>query len=301
MGTYFHVSSEIQAAADGLQTLYLMNPNYVPYTDTQQQHQHQHQHPAANMLFLNPAGNALNQGNLPHAQPQPNQHFVGIPLIAANNSDDTSRASLLATQEISGLHGMAAHSRVHYNLWGQGDHTGGSTSDVPTSQMGFRGPTTQQGLSLSLSSQQPPYRSLSGEQDVVGNSPSSASAVSNGISGMQSVILGSKYLKAAQEVLDEVVNVGKGIKVEGTKEKIMKMNKESKGMIGDFPGEGSSSSTKQATELTTAQRQELQMKKAKLVSMLDEVHIILFSLFFFSFFFFFKLCLMFEIENTIGS
>ncbi|XP_059430391.1 BEL1-like homeodomain protein 1 [Corylus avellana] len=264
MGTYFHVSSEIQAAADGLQTLYLMNPNYVPYTDTQ------HQHPAANMLFLNPAGHALNQGNLPHAQPPPNQHFVGIPLIAANNSDDPSRASMLATQEISGLHGaMAApSSRVHYNLW---DHTAATTSDVGTPQMGFRGPTAQQGLSLSLSSQQPPYRSLSGEQDVVGNSPSSASAVSNGISGMQSVILGSKYLKAAQEVLDEVVNVGKGIKVEGTKEKITKMNKESKGVIGDFPGEGSSSSTKQATELTTAQRQELQMKKAKLVTMLDEV------------------------------
>jgi hypothetical protein len=42
-------------------------------------------------------------------------------------------------------------------------------------------------------------------------------------------------------------------------------------MIGDFPGE---SSTRQATELTTAQRQELQMKKAKLVSMLDEVDIL---------------------------
>jgi hypothetical protein len=278
MGTYFHVSSEIQAAADGLQTLYLMNPNYVPYSDTQ------HQHPAANMLLLNPAGNALNHGSLPHAPPQ-NQHFVGIPLIPANSSDDPNRASLLATQEISALHGMAG-SRVHYNLWGPVDHTAsvaaassaGGGPDVGMSHMGFRGPT-QQGLSLSLSSHDvvghahvAGLSSTSGGEDlrVSGNSPSSASAVSNGISGMQSVLLGSKYLKAAQEVLDEVVNVGKGIKVEGTIEK-MKMNKESKGMIGDFPGE---SSTRQATELTTAQRQELQMKKAKLVSMLDEVDIL---------------------------
>jgi hypothetical protein len=33
----------------------------------------------------------------------------------------------------------------------------------------------------------------------------------------QSVVLRSKYLKAIQELLDDVVNVGNGIKVEGTK------------------------------------------------------------------------------------
>lgn len=252
MGTYFHVSSEIQAAADGLQTLYLMNPNYVPYTDN-------------NQHFA-----------VPHAPP-PNQHFVGIPLMPANNSDDPNRASLLATQEFSALHGMAAASRVHYNLWGPADHTASSSGGG--AEMGFRGPTHQQGLSLSLSSQQTAYRSVSGEHDVVGNSPSSVSAVSNGISGMQSVILGSKYLKAAQEILDEVVNVGKGIiKVEGTKEKMKMMNKESTGMIGDHvPNPGEGSSKQGITELTTAQRQELQMKKAKLVSMLDEVPYIFFS------------------------
>ena len=43
---------------------------------------------------------------------------------------------------------------------------------------------------------------------ILGNSSSS---VSNEISSVQSIILGSKYLRAAQEFLDEVVNVGKGI------------------------------------------------------------------------------------------
>lgn len=169
-------------------------------------------------------------------------------------------------------------------------------------EMGFRGlgpslnQQQQQGLSLSLSSQQTAFynnRSVlsagggGGEHDVPtsgedlrvsGNSPSSVSAVSNGISGVQSVILGSKYLKAAQELLDDVVNVGNEIKVdsmEGNKDK-MKMNKESTAMIGDDPGE--SSGAKQGAELTTAQRQEFQMKKTKLVTMLDEVY------FFFSFF-----------------
>ncbi|KAF5447399.1 hypothetical protein F2P56_032954 [Juglans regia] len=296
MATYFHGRSEFQAAADGLQTLYLMNPNYVPYSDTQDHH-----HPAANMLLLNPAGNALNSATLSHAPP-PSQHFVGIPLIPTNNSEDPNRPSMLAPQEISALHGIAT-SRVHYNLWGPVDHAASVTAasssgggvDV-ASQMGFGGPT-QQGLSLSLSSQQTAAynRSLSGTEarDHVaarhahvqgisptsgedlrasGNSPSSVSAVSNGIPGMQSVVLGSKFLKAVQEVLDEVVNVGKGMKVasllEGTKEK-MKMNNEPTDAIQDI-GHGESSS-KQAAELTTAQRQELQMKKAKLVNMLDEV------------------------------
>ncbi|GMY15733.1 BEL1-like homeodomain protein 1 isoform X1 [Fagus crenata] len=266
MGTYFHGSSEIQAAnADGLHTLYLMNPNYVPYSDTQNQH-----HSAPNILLLNPAStHALNPANLSHAPP-PNSHLLGIPL-PTNNSNDPNRSSFLGQHEIPA-------SRTNYNLWGP-------LIDHHQHQ--------QQGLSLSLSSQQPGNYgygsvSVSGEHDVAGhtqvqvisptsrddlrvstNSPSSVSAVSNGInSGMQqSVVLRSKYLKAIQELLDDVVNVGNGIKVEGTKDK-MKMHKESTVVIGDGPGE---SSTKQGAELTTAQRQELQMKKAKLVTMLDEV------------------------------
>ncbi|KAB1216251.1 BEL1-like homeodomain protein 1 [Morella rubra] len=288
MGSYYHGGSEIQATADGLQTLYLMNPNYVPYADTQEQQR------AANMLLLNSAGNGFNPASLSH-MPPPNQHFVGIPLISTNNSGDSNRPSLLPPHEISGLH-VIPPSRVHYSLWGPVDHaasaTAASSSGGATdmSQMGFGGPT-QQGLSLSLSSQRTAYRPLSGEHDTAapvhvqgisptsvddlrtsGNSSSSVSAVSNGITGMQSVVLGSKYLKAAQELLDEVVNVGKGFKVDSgevTKAKMkMKMKNESRSVVGDGAGE---SSTKQGAELTTAQRQELQMKKAKLVSMLDEV------------------------------
>ncbi|XWS71405.1 hypothetical protein CRYUN_Cryun03dG0135600 [Craigia yunnanensis] len=305
MATYFHGSSEFQAASaaapDGMQTLYLMNPNYVPYSDTHQ--------PAAvtNMFFLNPAGNALNPTSLPHAPPPNNYHLLGLPLpsstasIGLANSDDPHRPSP--------LHGIV--SGVHYNLWGSSiDHQNSPGSSHPqvvsaaatadnsggahdvASQLGLRRPVVspRQGLSLSLSSQQLPYRSSNIETDIQrqpqvstmpladdmrisGNSPSSVSVVSNGISGVQSVVLGSKYLRAAQQLLDEVVNVGKGTKTdvsEGTKEKI-KMKKES---VAAVTGEGSSAGengAKGGAELTTAQRQELQMKKAKLVSMLDEV------------------------------
>ncbi|XVF19625.1 hypothetical protein REPUB_Repub11eG0126800 [Reevesia pubescens] len=278
MATYFHGSSEFQAASaaapDGtMQTLYLMNPNYVPYSDTHQ--------PAAatNMFFLNPAGNALNPTSLPHAPPPNHHHLLGLPLpsttapIGPANSDDPHRPSP--------LHGII--SNVQYNLWGSStiDHqnspgtshrpqvvsaaaaadNSGGPHDVVGSQFGLRRPVV-------VSPRQ------ADDMRISGNSPSSVSVVSNGISGVQSVVSGSKYLRAAQELLDEVVNVLKGIKTtdvsEGTKEKI-KANKES---VAAVTGEGSSAGengAKRGAELTTAQRQELQMKKAKLVSMLDEV------------------------------
>ncbi|KAA8544353.1 hypothetical protein F0562_022379 [Nyssa sinensis] len=304
MATYFHGSSEIQA--DGLQTLYLMNPNsYVGYSDTQQ---------PANMLFLSSAtGNPLNPVNIAHAPPPQNPRFLGIPLPAAvttvgsANSYDSNHQSVHAQHEIPALHGMVP--RFQYNLWGSADQTAtgshphiptavvvsnstGSATDV-TSQLGFRRSTvlspTQQGLSLSLSSQQPAYRSLQADHDIPvhtavtvisptsrhnlrgsGGSSASLSAVSNGISGMLSVILGSKYLKVAQQLLDEVVDVGKAMDtVDGTKEKA-KTKKESIAVTGEGSS-GSKSSMKCGAELTTAHRQELQMKKTKLLNMLDEV------------------------------
>ncbi|KAM0975780.1 hypothetical protein PS2_018426 [Malus domestica] len=55
------------------------------------------------------------------------------------------------------------------------------------------------------------YRVTNG---VSSRSTSTASGVTNGVSGMQSVLLSSKYLKVAHELLDEVVNVGNGMKTE---------------------------------------------------------------------------------------
>ncbi|KAI9107731.1 hypothetical protein K1719_021394 [Acacia pycnantha] len=311
--TYFHGgNSEIQPSGDGLQTLYLMNPTYVPYSDTTSHH-----HPTTpNMLFFNPnTSPSPHAPNLPHAPPPPSRtphhHLLGViptNMVGSENS------------EIAAFHGFAsaatsAAPRVH-NLWGSIiDHQQTPSSPVavlaattPSSSgmadtAGFRRPS-QQGLSLSLSSQHTAFnRSLSGEADVpgqgqsrvsaisptshvggggndmqiLGNSPTSSS-VSNGIPSMQSAILGSKYLKAAQELLDEVVNVGKGIEKRGSmeieassdKEK-MKMNKSSESEFRNIGGDGGSSGGKQASELSTAQRQELQMKKSKLVSMLEEV------------------------------
>ncbi|TKY67018.1 BEL homeodomain protein 1 [Spatholobus suberectus] len=243
MATYFHGStSEIPSSAEGLQTLYLMNPNYVPYSDAAQ-------HPTQNMLLVNPntsntsptPANALNLANFSHAPPPPSpnnhreQHLIGVTIPSSNilgSAADPARPSFLGQHEFSGFHGGAAAattavaSRAHYNLWGSSIidqpasdimavsvNTPSSsigcvagTASVST-QIGFHRPNH---LSLSLSSQQTPYRSLSGEVQAI--SPASRGGEDmRGVYSMHSVVVGSNYLKAAQELLDEVVNVGKGI------------------------------------------------------------------------------------------
>ncbi|XP_068658793.1 BEL1-like homeodomain protein 1 [Aristolochia californica] len=285
MATFYHGGSEIQA--EGLQTLYLMNPGYVGYPDGQGGSA-----AATNMVFLNSAGNPLNPGNLGHAHQQ-NQHFVGIPLQPTSTAgsvptwQDTHRHS--AQHDISPVHGFI--SRLH---WGSMDASAGaasgshhaiqSTPDV-ASQLGVRrAPSVQQGLSLSLSPQKSAYAGYRSESEIqalpsaispgsgedirISGSTSSNSGVSNGITGIQSVLMGSKYLKAAQQLLDEVVNVGKGIKDDKMKANKghVKANKE------PAPeNSGGETSARRSVELTTAERQELQMKKAKLLGMLDEV------------------------------
>ncbi|KAL2536080.1 BEL1-like homeodomain protein 1 [Forsythia ovata] len=292
MAMYYQGSSEIQA--DGLQTLYLMNPNYVGYSENTTVQK------PANMLFFNSAataGNAVNTAQISHAPLPQSHHFVGVPLSAAVGSPNShyhNHPSVLGQQEIQASHG--AIPRFHYNLWKSVDQAGGgnqqnissvvaATNSSDTNDGSFRRPTvspTQQGLSLTLSPQQTGYRSLPENHRITGPSPvemispkhgssTSLSAVSNGINNLQSVILGSKYLKAAQQLLDELVTIGKYTKPDGVageaaeKRKIIKesmaVNVEAFGTKGC------------ETELTTAQRQEIQMKKAKLINMLDEVEL----------------------------
>lgn len=277
MATYFHGNSENQGGGggggDGLQTLILMNPGYVGYSDNQPP-------PTSNnFVFLN------SNNNLSHAPPpSQTQHFVGIPLQGTTSASPQDPHQ---QQDVSALHGGYL-PRVHYNLY-----------NLPIDLGAAREVTrAQQGLSLSLSSQQPPgYGSFRPEREVPdqplatglspprgdevrvsGGSPSSASGVSNGVNGVQSVLLSSKYLKAAQELLDEVVNVGKGGAKSATEsskaqpKNIGDSSTAAAGASGDGQS-GGEGSGKRGAELTTAERQEIQMKKAKLVNMLDEVSI----------------------------
>nr|UTC08136.1 BLH1 [Malus domestica] len=286
MAAYFHHhggnSSEIQASSDGaLQTLVLMNPGYVQYSDTppppqQQQQQPQPPSAATNLVFLNSAPNSLTHhpSTLSHAPPSHHQQFLGIPLTQDPNGN-SSLSMHHPHHDISALHAFMPRIQTQYALWNSIDPAA-STRDTPRSQ---------QGLSLSLSSQQPGFGSFqetsaerevpSGEDiRVSSGSNSSASGVTNGVSGMQSVLLSSKYLKAAQELLDEFVNVGNGMRTELPKKGNGQQSKAAaeSSMVEARDGSvGREGSGKRAAELSTAERQEIQMKKGKLINMLDEV------------------------------
>ncbi|KAJ6834367.1 BEL1-like homeodomain protein 1 [Iris pallida] len=255
MATYFHGATEIQG--DGLQTLYLMNPSYAGgYSDAPAQ---------ASMVFMNSAMNPMNV-----LSPSGQQHLVGIPLQP--QADPGARPPPIqaaTTHDLSAVH-QGLSPRLHYNLWTPAPPSNGSVARP-----------MQQGLSLSLSSHQQlqlhaPYAAGGDETKIAGSSSSpSAAAASNGAIGAQSVFMGSKYLKAAQQLLDEVVNVGKGGKLEQMMTKGRETNDEKRRTRRDKEAEGAGGDgdcgTKRGVELTTAERQELQMKKAKLANMLDEV------------------------------
>uniref|UniRef100_A0A7N0UVS4 Homeobox domain-containing protein n=1 Tax=Kalanchoe fedtschenkoi TaxID=63787 RepID=A0A7N0UVS4_KALFE len=253
MAAYFNGgNSEIQAA-DGLQTLILMNPSYV----NNQQH---HQNPN-NFIFVNPSMSPATDQS---------QQLVGIPLQQNHHQE-----------AISALHGLIP--RPHYNLWTPVDP---STATRET-------PRAQQGLSLSLSNSQqqqqqrvdfvgPPSLAISpsGSKDdgmVFGGTPSPASVISNGpVSGMRSVLLSSKYLKATQQLLEEIVNVGSAADSAKKKDAATSSSSKQAAIESSSPeaaaaaGDGENGG-KKAAELSTAERQEIQMKKGKLVCMLDEV------------------------------
>lgn len=115
----------------------------------------------------------------------------------------------------------------------------------------FPSETTRQGtLFLSLS------------QNEVAAAPVMAPAIAEQEKSSASFLMGSKYLKAAQQLLDELVNISDGIKDA----------KLGKGASSRNPAAyGRDDVAAVAASLTVAERQELQMKKTKLIGLLEEV------------------------------
>ncbi|XP_071701472.1 BEL1-like homeodomain protein 1 [Rutidosis leptorrhynchoides] len=250
MATYYNANSEIQGG-DGLQTLVLMNPGYVYYNSDSQQQATQPQ--SGNLMFLDSNHNQVTN----HHQPPPSaqtQQFVGIPLSASPPS------SVHSQHDVSSLHGFIPRAQYMYNPVEL-------VAPPPREVTPF-----QQGLSLSLSSQQSRFGTQAAGGGGGGGSTSSASGMSNSVNGMNNMLLNSKYLKATQEILEEVVNVGKVVKDDRSTANLKAVG----GGDGESPpliaGEGlGRAETATKSEVSTAERQEIQMKKAKLVNMLDEV------------------------------
>lgn len=99
-----------------------------------------------------------------------------------------------------------------------------------------------------------------------------------GLSSVARTVPSSKYLKAVQQLLDEVVNVRKALKQHDNErgqtgqEQRMKSSKEGDdGSKNESTPGGGESTTNSQPELSHAEKQDLQNKLTKLLSMLDEV------------------------------
>ncbi|XP_050233372.1 BEL1-like homeodomain protein 7 [Mercurialis annua] len=98
-----------------------------------------------------------------------------------------------------------------------------------------------------------------------------------GLTSFARTIPSSKYLKAAQQLLDEVVNVRKALKQpdkeknQSTNEHEMNSSKEGDGRSKDESSNHQESTNNLPNEPSHAERQELQNKLTKLLSMLEEV------------------------------
>ncbi|KAG6386237.1 hypothetical protein SASPL_155129 [Salvia splendens] len=111
-------------------------------------------------------------------------------------------------------------------------------SQIHCNSGGVAAREVKRGLSLSLSSAPERDRVFGGEEKAA---------------------LSCKYLKAAQQLLDEVVNVRKEAE-KGRESGKEELRNDAEAVAGDG-----------GAELTTAEKQEIQMKRAKLVDMLHEV------------------------------
>ncbi|XP_047938419.1 BEL1-like homeodomain protein 7 [Salvia hispanica] len=107
-----------------------------------------------------------------------------------------------------------------------------------------------------------------------GNNGDGASDMSSyGMPSIARAVPNSKYLRAAQELLDEVVNVKKAIKEQNARKEL---RREGEGELKDGGSDPSFSATPKETgasrvEISAAEKQELQNKLTKLLTMLDEV------------------------------
>ncbi|XP_031477680.1 BEL1-like homeodomain protein 1 [Nymphaea colorata] len=293
MATYFSTNMPGIQAADNMQTLYLMNPGFVGFPDA----------PAQGNIFMfgQHAGNQL---------PGNEQQFISIPMMAqppamGSHPSELSPAINAASNlrqhnlwrnnpsEFSFVQSINQTSPTTTNASSSGNqhHIPGivadsghqSVGEVP-SQVGLRR-EQQGGLSLSLSSS--PVQFMASTNSFRSDAPAAAAVLPSSAGGggsggeetgeertvkweggLQSVLMGSKYLKAAQQLLDEVVNVGRGMKSQGDAKSTEKEGKTKKEPTAEDRGDVGSN---QGSELSAADRQELQMKKAKLITMMEEV------------------------------
>ncbi|KAL4581306.1 hypothetical protein LXL04_017517 [Taraxacum kok-saghyz] len=258
MSTYIPSSEN---ARDSAPMLYLREPLHDSYTS---------ESPilAGNvMMYMNYSSASTGEfsGTLAGVPHQPNTS-IDTPNIGVHDSNVVSHQEFLSSMGES---------------WRDGrNHEMMLMDQMSSRNMQSQGQGQGQALSLSLGSHIPPtgiqFHSGDYRNPNVFFRPESSSFHGNnlntiktdgspyGIGNVSRGITDSKYLKSAQQLLDEIVNVGKALK-----QKSKESTDNSKGI--DDESINIISPNQEPNELSVHEKQDLQNKTTKLISMLDEV------------------------------
>ncbi|XP_023769716.1 BEL1-like homeodomain protein 7 [Lactuca sativa] len=224
------------------------------------------------MMYMNfssaSTGGGEFSGTLAGASQQPNS-CTDIPNIGVHDSNVVSHQEFLSSM-------------------GESWRDGRNHEMMLMDQMGSRNlqQGQGQGLSLSLSSHIQPtgiqFHSGDYRNPNIFFRPESSSVITGfhgnnldsiktdvspyGIGNVSRGITDSKYLKSAQELLNEIVNVGKALKQQNSRKE---STDDSKGI--DDESKNIISPNQELNELSANEKQDLQNKTTKLIAMLDEV------------------------------
>ncbi|XP_038987957.1 BEL1-like homeodomain protein 7 [Phoenix dactylifera] len=311
----FYTSSTNQR--DAMPNLCLRDPGHTPYPESSVTGNMLYvNYPSSSLYSDALAGNAQSQQNsvkvpVPIAMISQGSSVEGPNMVTSHLGENAynawrdGRNEMLFMQTIGGSMNGAGdliRSSVSNNLqMGLQTQLGILNGQELSLQHSNVSTMQNQGLSLSLSTQIPvpsfQYRPATSDlsffgphQSTTGNSGSCrddesrnknmhANLSAYGVSSLTNPISNSKYLKAAQELLDEVVNVRKALKDKADKSQSVHTSAGTAGCKdtdGATKSEGMPSNAQESTanspgELSPSGRQDLQNKVTKLLAMLDEV------------------------------
>ncbi|KAF3333051.1 BEL1-like homeodomain protein 6-like isoform X1 [Carex littledalei] len=206
------------------------------------------------------------QGNSPYPVQNVMSNLFYPDFTNCIQSDSSIRESDLVASS------LGAQPYTNENMVPPNDQTGTQLQfGISSSQSNL--PVLQgQGLSLSLNSNMnipPPWFQYWPVKPDFSQEPSRSGVDLQKDDDYRLKIRTSRYLKVAQDLLDEVVNVWKSIKQKAQNNRVNESEcKDSdNGSKGDLKSESGNS----GVEISSSEKQELQNKLAKLLAMLDEV------------------------------
>lgn len=306
MATYYPTSANPK---DIVPTMYMKDPGQVLYTESSL---------PGNMLYMNYSSSdnlaASSQSpqnaielSVPGNVLLPGSSMAGPDLITSRLGDPQYNAWRDGRNELPFMQTVGGSINNTTELVRNsvaGDHQTGMGMQFSMQQSNISA-VQGQGLSLSLGTQIPASSfqfhaassnvpALGSHQTTSGNIESTREDNSGdkqfhtypapyGLTTLASTIHNSKYMKAAQQLLDEVVNVRKALKSKLNKSECLPNS--AGNAIGKESDEGSKNdgvptianefAANSTNELSPSERQDLQNKMTKLLAMLDEVHVYL--------------------------